>query len=396
MRPKLGKNNQQWIFDYTIRTTGKTAHWELDAMLDRLPVEVKSWDMIPKVLGKKATQEEEFGRRAAEAGHSHTAWEAYSRACHTYFNAQHVICEDDNAEKIRLYQRLLGCHEKVRKYSGHPIEKLEIPWGDKTVPALLHLVPDRKKAPCVMYVPGMDQIKESFPNAAGKPAVNPNPFIQRGLHVLSVDLPGQGECNLRKIRADLDNHKEAGKAAIDYLMTRPEVDGDKIGLYGLSMGSYWGARIAAFDNRIKACVLTMGCFMMDRHPLFEEASPRFRLTFKYMAGIEDDDEFDEMVARMTLKGVGNKIKCPILMWTGEFDPLNPLEEADAFFNEIAGPREMWVMEDDFHNSYNRGLLNIPQAHFAADWLKDKLEGKYPPDLARRVLIPLSGSGPYSL
>ena len=60
MRPRLGKNDQQWIFDYTIRMTGKTAHWELDAMLDKLPPEVRSWDMIPKVLGKQAAREELF------------------------------------------------------------------------------------------------------------------------------------------------------------------------------------------------------------------------------------------------------------------------------------------------------------------------------------------------
>ena len=102
MRPKLGKNNQQWIFDYVIRTTGKTAHWELDALLDRLPVEVKSWDMIPKVVGKRAARQEEFAKRAEEAGHLRTAWEAYYRTCTTYYLAQHVICEDDN-------QRKYGC-----------------------------------------------------------------------------------------------------------------------------------------------------------------------------------------------------------------------------------------------------------------------------------------------
>jgi len=395
MRPKLGKNNQQWIFDYIIRTTGKTAHWELDAILEKLPVEVRNWDMIPKIVGKEAARQEAFAKKAEEAGHVNTAWEAYSRACCTYFTAQHVICEDDNLEKTRLYQRLLDCHEKVRKYSEHPIEKLEIPWGDKTIPALFHLVPDRKKAACVIYIPGMDQVKEIFPSTGGNPRVNPNPFIQRGLHVLSVDLPGQGECNLRKIRADANNHKEVGKAVIDYLITRPEVNGDKIGLYGLSMGSFWGARIAAYDSRIKACLVTMGCFMMDRHPIFEEASPRFRLTFKYMAGIEDDDEFDRLVDKMTLKGVGKDLRCPTLIWTGEFDPLNPLEEAEAFFDEIAGPKEMWIMENDFHNSFNRGLFNIPQSLIAADWLKDKLEGKCSPDLSKKVLIPLNGLGPYS-
>ena len=395
MRPKLGKNSQQWIFDYIIRTTGKTAHFELDAMLAKLPVEVKSWDMIPKVLGKKAAREEELGRRAEEAGHFKTAWEAYSRSCHTYFNAQHVICEDDNPKKIQLYEKLLYCHEKIRKYNDYPIEKLEIPWGDKTIPALFHIVPDRKKAPCVLYIPGMDQSKEYFPNSPGV-MVNPNPFIQRGLHVLSIDGPGQGECNLRKIRVHPDNHEEAAKAAIDYLMSRPEVDSDKIGLYGISMGSYWGSRVTAADSRIKASVTGLGCYMVDRHPIFEEASPRFRLTYRYMAGIEDDDEFGEkIVAKMTLKGVGSKIKNPFLIWVGEFDPLCTLEDTDAFFNEIAGPKEMWVMEDDFHSTYTRGISNIPMAHMAADWLKDKLEGKYPKDLAKRVLIPLSGAGPYT-
>lgn len=395
MRAKLGKNSQQWIFDYVIRTTGKTAHWELDAMLDKLPVEVKSWDMIPKFLSKKANREEEFGRTAEEAGHFATAWEAYNRAVDTYFYAQHYICEDDNPKKIELYKNLLHCHERMRKYSEYPIEKLEIPWGDKTLPALFHAVPNRRKAPCVIYIPGMDQSKEKFPKTGGNPTVNPNPFIQRGIHVLSVDLPGQGECNLRKIRATPYAHRDAGKAAIDYLMTRPEVDGDKIGIYGISMGSYWGSDIAAADNRIKAGITAMGCYMMQRRPLFEETSPRFRLTFKYMAGIEDDEEFDKMAAKMTLKGVGKNIKNPFLIWIGEFDPLNPLEEAEAFFDDITGPKEMWIMEDDFHTAFNRGLCNIPMAHIAADWLKDKLEGNYSKDLNKKVLIPLNGMGPYT-
>jgi hypothetical protein len=85
-----------------------------------------------------------------------------------------------------------------------------------------------------------------------------------------------------------------------------------------------------------------------------------------------------------------------LIIAGEFDPLNSLEEVDAFFREIAGPKEMWVMEDDFHTAFVRGLCNIPLATVAADWLKDKLDGKYDPDMAKRTLIPLNGMGPYTL
>ncbi|MFC1945453.1 alpha/beta hydrolase [Chloroflexota bacterium] len=394
MRPKLGKNNQQWIFDYLIKTTGAASHWEY--AFGVLPPEIKQWDMIHKVMGKHAARYEEVAKRAEAAEHYFTAWELYYRAVIDYYEAQHSICEDGNPNKMRLYEGLLRCHEKVRKYSPHPIEKVEIPWGGKAaIPGLLHLIPDRRKAPCIIYIPGMDQCKEGFPNARGS-LMQVNPFILRGMHAIAIDGPGQGESYMRQNWVRPDNHCETVKAVIDYLLTRPEIDGDKIGIFGMSMGSYWVAHAAAYDNRIKAAAGVMGTFFMDRRPIFEEASPRFRLTYKYMAGIEDDDEFDEVVVnKMTCRDLGSKIKVPFLIQAGEFDPLNPLEEADAFFEEIAGPKEMWVMEDDFHGAYPRGLCNIPLSYIHADWLKDKLEGKYPKDLAKRVLIPTHGMAQYT-
>lgn len=389
---KLGRNNQQWIFDYVIGVTGQTALWEVEDVY-KLPPEVRSWRMIPKFVAKLAQRQEEIGRKAEERGYFRTAWEAYHRASSTYFWAQHVVCEDDNPEKIRLNEKMLHCYDKVIQYNEYPIEKLEIPWGDRTIPALLHLLPDRRKAPCVLNIPGMDQTKEGFLGTWGIP-ISPNPFIQRGIHVLVIDGPGQGECNLKKIRVTPDNHGKAGKAAIDYLMTRPEIDGEKIAVYGKSMGSYWGARLCAYDNRVKACVVGIACFFMDQHTIFDEASPSFRLTFKYMAGIQDDNDFDKMVAQMTLKGIGKNIKCPILLMTGEFDPLCPLEETLAFFDEIAGPKELWIFEDEFHSLPFRSLAGLGMHQIAADWLKEKLDGKYEKGLARKVLIPINGTGPW--
>ncbi len=391
MKPKLGNNSSEWIFNHLIRTTGKAEHWEFDAVLNRLPPEVRTWAMIPKFYGKQAARQEEFARKAEASGHPETAWEGYLRACENYFNAQHAICEDDNAEKIRLYDRLLHCHARAREHSRTPIEKVEIPWGEVTLPAMLHLLPDKKKASCVLYIRGMDQCKEMYPITMGN--LMENHFMARGMHVLILDGPGQGECNLRKIRVRPDNHREAATAAIDYLLTRPEIDGKKICLYGASMGTYWGAHIAAHDSRIKACVLAIGCFMMRRHTIFEEASPKFRLIYKYMAGIEDDHEFDEMVAGMTLQGVGANIKCPTLIMVGEYDPLSPSEETDAFFDEIAGPKEMWVFEDEFHTAFNRGLCNVNLNSVVADWFRDAFTGKVADELNRRVSIAARGTGP---
>jgi dienelactone hydrolase len=54
------------------------------------------------------------------------------------------------------------------------------------------------------------------------------------MHVLSIDGPGQGISNIRKIRVSDDNYERAAMAAIDWLMNRPEVDPTQIVIAGIS------------------------------------------------------------------------------------------------------------------------------------------------------------------
>jgi pimeloyl-ACP methyl ester carboxylesterase len=55
-----------------------------------------------------------------------------------------------------------------------------------------------------------------------------------------------------------------------------------------------------------------------------------------MAGMGDEVAFDKMCEEFTLKGHAERIKCPVLMATGEFDPLNPLEDAEVVFEALGG------------------------------------------------------------
>ena len=116
-----------------------------------------------------------------------------------------------------------------------------------------------------------------------------------------------------------------------------------------------------------------------------------------MAGITDESAFDEMVARMTTEGYGARIACPTLMVTGEYDPLCHLEDAQRFFDELAGPKELWVFENEFHRVTGRaGIGGLDIYPFLADWLRDALDGRLPADLKRMVLVPQkTGTGPYS-
>ena len=167
------------------------------------------------------------------------------------------------------------------------------------------------------------------------------------MHVISIDGPGQGNSNMQKIRAVGDNYERAGAAVMDYLQTRDEIDNERIGVYGVSMGSYWSLRLASYDHRPAALVSAVACFNPN-NTIFTQSSPRFKQQFMYMAGMEDEDEFDAMARDMTVKGYVEKIECPTLLVSGEFDPLCPLEDAIEVYGDITANKEMWVVEDQFH------------------------------------------------
>ena len=213
--------------------------------------------------------------------------------------------------------------------------------------------------------------------------------------MLSIDGPGQGISNIRKIRVSDDNYERAAGAAIDYLVERPEVDPENIVVAGISFGSHWGARIAALDERVRALATTYAV-VGPKKAIFEEASPRFKQMFMYMAGIHDEVEFDKMAERMTTRGYGKKIKCPTLLTMGEYDPLCHLKDAVEFFDELTCPKELWVFENEFHRvSQREGIGRVDIYPYLADWLCDELDGRHPSDLNKKLLVQQKkGAGPY--
>jgi dipeptidyl aminopeptidase/acylaminoacyl peptidase len=387
MRTERRRDNQQWILDWLVKTTGRVQNFANDER--QLPPEVKSYRMIPRVLFKEAHHYETIARAAEAAGHVDTARQLFRRASEVYHEAQHSIFEDDNEEKIFLHGKHMECYDKVVERADNPIELVEIPWEGVSIQGRLHLLRDRRRAPAVLFLPGMDMTKETFPNPLS------NPFLRRGMHVLSMDGPGQGISNIRKIRVSDDNYERAASAAIDYLTTRPEVDPGNIVIAGISFGSHWGARTAARDRRVRA-LATGYAVVGPKRAIFEEASPRFKQMFMYMAGVHDEDEFDRMAERMTTSGYAAKIACPTLLVTGEYDPLCHLEDVVHFFGELSCPKELWVLENEFHRVGQReGIGGLEIYPFIADWLRDELDGRHPTDLHKIVLVPQKGgAGPY--
>jgi dipeptidyl aminopeptidase/acylaminoacyl peptidase len=313
MRTK--RDNQQWMLDLALNMRGRVQNFERDD--PETPSRAHNYRMLPKMWRKKAEHDEALAKTAEKNGFKATALEHYDHAVESYRMAQHPIYFDDNPVKIYLSNKLKEMVDRRSALAPYPIERVEVPFDDgKTISCLLHLLPDRRKAPCVIYVPGMDQTKEYFPRVMNSLGVS------RGMHVISMDGPGQGNSNIQKIRAVADNYERAGAAVIDYLETREEIDSKKIGIYGVSMGSYWSLRLASYDNRPAALASGVATFNPN-NTIFSVSSPRFKQMFMYMAGMDDEEEFDKMAEKMTVKGYADKVKCPTLLATGEFDPLCP-------------------------------------------------------------------------
>jgi pimeloyl-ACP methyl ester carboxylesterase len=386
------RDNQQWMLDLALNMRGRVQNFERDDVEVPGGKRARNYRMLPKVWREAGERHERLGKLAKARGANASATYHLDHAIESYRMAQHPIYFDDHPVKSHLYTKMSEMVDLRAETADYPIERVEVEFDDgKTISCLLHLLPDRRKAPVVIYVPGMDQTKEVFPKAYH------NIGQARGFHVLAMDGPGQGNSNIQKIRAVGDAYERAGAAVISYLMKRPEIDNEKIAIYGISMGSYWSLRLSSYDHRAAVVVSSVACFNPN-NTIFTQSSPRFKQMFMYMAGYDDEEHFDVEVARdMTVRGHLDKITCPTLLVTGEFDPLCPLEDAIEAYEDLKVPKEMWVFENQYHPLWSIANLGGMDCHdYVFDWLKDFFAGTRVPSEAGKVsYIKENGDGPWS-
>ena len=390
-KPHLHRDNQQWFFDWMVKETGKTFHFQPDGR-GRLPKSVRSHDMIAKHVGMAAKKSERMAQAEMEAGHRETAMELYYGAALQYADAQHVVFETGDEKKF-LHGGVIRCYDKVRELAPYKIEHVDVPWNGTVVSGNLHLAPGDGAKPLIFYVPGCDQTKEAWPHPYY------NQALQRGMHVFSFDGPGQGESNLRGIRLTDDNYEDAAGVVIDYLMKRKEVDAKKIGVYALSFGSFWGMRIAAKNRNVAAAAAPWASFV-DKYYLMTEESPRYKQLFAYLTQSSTEAELDAVWQKMTMDGLMDKITCPTLIVAGEYDPRAPIDEVYRAFDEMKAPAELWVLPDQHHNGSvtqkSRASVWEADIHaFVCDWMRERFEGKPVRHPGKTLWLDPNGAGPHA-
>jgi alpha-beta hydrolase superfamily lysophospholipase len=86
----------------------------------------------------------------------------------------------------------------------------------------------------------------------------PSPALNFGFYVLAFDGPAQGEALRKQKLVFKRDWEKVLTPVVHYDRSRPDVDDDKIVLYGINMGGYLVARAAAYEHRAAAM---MGHFL---------------------------------------------------------------------------------------------------------------------------------------
>jgi dienelactone hydrolase len=295
-------------------------------------------------------------RLAGEATSGTTAGEAWARATVAYHFAKFVWVVDPERSRAAADKAVAAMH-KTHQYLDPDAERIEVPLDEGRVVGNLRRPAGEARPPLVLLVPGLDSTKEEFFKLEGV-------FLDRCMATLSMDGPGQGESGYDlPIRADYD---VAVTAVIDALADRTDVDLQRIGLLGVSLGGYYAPRVLAFEPRVKAGVGLSGPYRFS--DIWDHVPPQTRETFVAKSFASDEEEGRARAAELDLSGVAKRIQQPYLAITGKLDRLIPWEQSERAAREA--PNGTFLLHDDG----NHGCANVPYKTrpVAADWLREQL------------------------
>jgi 2,6-dihydroxypseudooxynicotine hydrolase len=295
---------------------------------------------------------------AARDGRSVTATEAYQRAAWCYHLGKFLWFED-RALHEDLAARTVETYRQALPHLDPPGERVELPFENAVIPGNLRRPRGVARPALVLMVSGLDSVKEEL-------FAMENDFLKRGIATLSVDGPGQGENERRfPIRPDWSG---VVTAIIDGLRGRDDLDLGRIGLMGISMGGIYGPFAAAKEKRLRALVALAGPY--DLSQCWPALNPLTRGGYVYYTHSRDEAEAFEKSKQLSLRGVIDKVDCPILIIHGAKDRLFPPEQAERIAREAKHATLLMYPEGN-HVCNNITYKYRPAM---ADWMRERLAG----------------------
>jgi len=334
------------------------------------------------------------------AGHMESAREAYLRASTYFRTAEFYLHANPGDPRILSESRASQqAYAKAAKLTGPTWEPVQIPYEGTTLPGYFYKVDNfGKPRPTLIFFGGFDSSVEELFYFGGAPAV------RHGYNCLTFDGPGQG-APIREQKLPFRNDWEAVVTpAVDYALSRPDVDGDNLALMGMSMGGYLAARAAAFEHRVRAAVFFDGVY--DFHDAVRGLLPKEAIAALDAGdsvtcdeiihkGMENNTGLRWSVAQglwsfgassiadfitktkpYSMVGIAGQIQCPCLVMEAEGDMFLP-GQPQKIYDVLKAPKQLvrFTSEDGAENHCQSGALSYKD-EVVFNWLDETL--KRPP------------------
>jgi len=345
------------------RVAAATAHWAARFVANGTSypdfaatmARISRWDDWCREWGRTARHYEQLAETAATAGRTVTAGEAWRRAALCWHWGKFVFT-DHPEEQRAAHERTVACFRLGADTLSPPAEPVRVPYAGSALAAYVR-VPPGPPPPIVVMIPGLDSVKEELQATA-------EDMLRRGLAVIAIDGPGQGEAEYEFPIEPA--YERVVMAVADYLKGRDDVDPDRMGVFGVSLGGYYAARSAAYEPRVRAAVELTGPYRFDLD--WDTLPPQTRTTFQHRSGAASPAQARERAAALTLEDAAARITCPLLVVHGGRDRLIPPYHAERLAREAPGA-ELMMDPDGGHGLANHAFESRSAM---ADWLVSRL------------------------
>jgi pimeloyl-ACP methyl ester carboxylesterase len=328
-------------------------------------------------------------------GHLESAREAYLRAS-TYFRTAEFYLHGNPADPRILSESRASqkAYAEAAKLSGPTWEPAQIPYAGTTLPGYFYKVDNSgEPRPTLVFFGGFDSSVEELFYSGGAAA------IRRGFNCLTFDGPGQG-APIREQKLPFRYDYEAVVTrAVDYAISRPDVDGDNLALMGMSLGGYFAARAVAFEHRFRAAIFFDGVYdfyeslalpkdavvaldagetakgeeIIQKAMLTNTTLRWFMTQGVWSFGASSISDFLTRTKPYTMDGIAGQIQCPCLVLEAEGDMFF-LNQPQKIYDALDVPKQLFrfTKEEGAENHCQSGALSYKD-EVVFNWLDETLK-----------------------
>ncbi|MEO8757873.1 MAG: acetylxylan esterase [Devosia sp.] len=353
---------------------------------------IEAWEVTAKRV-------EAIGWDCLKQGYKVSARDAFLRAT-TYWGATTNYAHFTDPRLRTSYERERVCFREAAKLFDPQIEVVNIPYENgRTLPGyFIPGGPRGERRPTVLVLGGGDSALEELYG------VVPVGAQRRGYNVLMFEVPGQKAMFFDY--PDLFFRPDAEVPigyAVDYALSRPEVDPKRIALIGASFGGYFAPRAAAFEKHLAAVVALplfsdiqagfMEVIGIDpTKPYPRDLEAHLDMSNTAVRALAESDvrmrcgyanatiaEFLDGMGKFKLAGLEPDITCPLLIIAGEseYGPARMEKEKIQWEKVMNNPKSQVRIGKTAEGGEGHSMINnlILKNQIEFDWLDDVLDWK---------------------